>query len=101
MSRMSFNVNQLSQRYVEPLLAGDRRACRRVIDETLDSGVPALDLLTQLVWPVMERLQEFYRDDKISISSLNMATRLNRSITDQLCGRLPVTEPKGKRVLIF
>jgi methanogenic corrinoid protein MtbC1 len=49
----------------------------------------------------MERLQELYRDDRVSISALNMATRLNRSITDQLCGRLPRSEANGKKVLIF
>jgi methanogenic corrinoid protein MtbC1 len=110
MSREATNVsaasvcpsfNQLSQRYIEPLLSGDRRACRQVVADALEAGATAFDLLTQLVWPTMERLQELYRDDRISISSLNMATRLNRSITDQLCGRLPVAAAKDRKVLIF
>jgi len=49
----------------------------------------------------MEQLQDFYREDRISIGSLNMATRLNRSITDQLCAQLSKSESNGKKVLIF
>ncbi len=101
MSRMPVNFHQVSQRYIEPLLAGDRAACRKVIEDLLEGGIPAYDLLNRLVWPTMERLQELYREDRISISGLNMATRLNRFITDQLCGRLPMGEAKGKKVLIF
>src|SRR5436305_813430 len=95
------NFSQLGQRYVEPLLAGDRAACRGIIEEQLEGGLAAFDLLNRLVWPTMERLQELYRDDRVSISALNMATRLNRSITDQLCARLPRNPSNNKKVLIF
>jgi methanogenic corrinoid protein MtbC1 len=95
------NFSQLGQRYIEPLLAGDRAACRGIIEEQLEGGLAAFDLLNRLVWPTMERLQELYRDDRVSISALNMATRLNRSITDQLCARLPRNPSNNKKVLIF
>jgi MerR family transcriptional regulator, light-induced transcriptional regulator len=95
------NFSQLGQRYIEPLLAGDRAACRGIIEEQLGGGLAAFDLLNRLVWPTMERLQELYRDDRVSISALNMATRLNRSITDQLCARLPRNPSNNKKVLIF
>jgi methanogenic corrinoid protein MtbC1 len=95
------NFSQLGQRYIEPLLAGDRAACRGIVEEQLEGGISAYDLLHRLVWPTMERLQELYRDDRVNISALNMATRLNRSITDQLCGRLPRAASNGKTVLIF
>lgn len=91
----------LAERYVEPLISGNRTACRQVIDDAITDGASAFDLLTGLIWPVMERLQLLFREDRISISSLNMATRLNRSITDQLCARLPRAESNGRKVLIF
>ena len=72
-----------------------------VIDGALERRHRAYDLLTQLVWPTMELLQTLYREDRISISSLNLATRLNRSMTDQLCARLPASRANGKKVLIF
>ena len=91
----------LTKSYLEPLLAGDRAACRKLIDSALECGIDAYDLINQLVWPTMELVQAMYREDRISISSLNLATRLNRSLTDQLTARLPRKEPNGKKVLIF
>ena len=49
----------------------------------------------------MELLQSLYREDRINSASLNMATRLNRSITDQLCAHLPRSASNGRKVLIF
>jgi methanogenic corrinoid protein MtbC1 len=49
----------------------------------------------------MELVQSLYREDQISISSLNLATRLNRSLTDQLTARLERQAANGKKVLIF
>ena len=49
----------------------------------------------------MELLQQLYRDDRISISSLNLATRLNRSTTEQLTSTLEKATANGKKVLIF
>jgi methanogenic corrinoid protein MtbC1 len=91
----------LTQSFLETLLSGNRSACRTLIDDTLAGGVEAYDLLTQLVWPTMEMLQGLYRDDRISISSLNLATRLNRQTTDQLCSRLTRKPENGKTALIF
>jgi methanogenic corrinoid protein MtbC1 len=91
----------LAKTYFEPLIAGDRAACRQVVEQALNVGISPYDLLTQLVWPTMELLQSLYRDDRITITQLNMATRLNRSLTDQISARLPRNEAKNKKVLIF
>ena len=91
----------LCNAYLEPLLTGDRVACRKIIDGALSNGRTPYALLTSLVWPTMELLQGLYREDRISISMLNMATRLNRSLTDQLTAQLERKENNGKTVLIF
>src|SRR6476661_5422597 len=98
MSRIS---STLAQSYLENLLAGDRVACRKIIDGAIESGTSTHELVTGLVWQTMELLQSLYRDDRISIANLNLATRLNRSITDQLCGSLQRAAAKDKKVLIF
>ncbi len=92
---------QLSRSYLEPLLAGDRTAARKVVDDAIVCGVGAYDLLTGLIWPTMELLQALYRDDRISTAALNLATRLNRALTDQLTARLERAENNGRKVLIF
>jgi methanogenic corrinoid protein MtbC1 len=97
----SLTSTSLSQAYLEPLLAGDRNACRTVIESAIAGGADAFGLLTKLIWPTMELLQALYRDDRISQSSLNLATRLNRTITDQISARLIHKPLNGKKVLIF
>lgn len=91
----------ISQSYVEPLLAGDRDAARKAIDAALAKGHEPLELLNGLIWPTMELLQSLYREDRITVSSLNLATRLNRAITDQLTIHLPRSASNGRKVLIF
>ena len=101
---MSFNATQIaavSHTYLEPLLVGDRATCRKVIDDSMAGGASAYGLLTQLIWPTMELLQSLYREDRISISALNMATRLNRALTDQLTSKLERQDPNGRKALIF
>ena len=91
----------VSHAYLEPLLAGDRDAARKAIDAALAQGNEPYALLNNLIWPTMELLQSLYREDRITVSSLNMATRLNRSITDQLSVHLPRNASNGKSVLLF
>lgn len=91
----------LSQTYLEPLLSGNRTVCRSVIDGALKIGIQPHELLTDLIWPTMELLQSLYREDRINISMLNMATRLNRSLTDQLTAQLTRKPTNNKKVLIF
>jgi methanogenic corrinoid protein MtbC1 len=98
---MNASSNALAKSYFEPLIAGDRNACRQVIEQAFNVSIAPYELLTQLIWPTMELLQSLYRDDRITISQLNLATRLNRSLTDQICARLPRSEEKEKKVLIF
>jgi methanogenic corrinoid protein MtbC1 len=98
---MSRAISNLIKTYVETLIAGDRTASRKVIDTTLASGPSPLDLLNHLIWPTMEFLQELHRDDRISTGSLNLATRLNRSMSDHLTAQLPREQNNGKKALIF
>src|SRR5687768_16147695 len=99
---MSRIAQTLSQSYLQALLTGERNVARNVIENAIaNDGHTAVDLLNSLIWPTMELLQSLYRDDRITITNLNLATRLNRSITDQLCGQLPKCERNGKKVLIF
>ena len=99
---MSRITSSLSHSYLETLIAGDRAAARRVIDSAIETaGLSHFELLTELAWPTMELLQTLFRDDRISVSSLNLATRLNRTITDQLSAQLERSPANGRTVLIF
>lgn len=93
--------NELSRNYVAALLSGNRATCRTLIGDAVAGGLSPRALLNELVWPVMETLQESFREDRISIVALNMATRLNRSMTDILCDKLERKASNSRKVLIF
>ena len=87
-------------RYLEPLLRGDRKACRAVIEETLQSGVPANSVYVNIVWPVMEEIENLLRQDKITPIQEHLATRVNRTIVDQLQNKLPRRPGKNQKVVV-
>jgi methanogenic corrinoid protein MtbC1 len=92
---------ELLKSYTELLLQGDRAQARALIESTLRAGINSLDLINHMIWPTMEQIQAAYKEDGISRSSLNLATRLNRALTDQLTAGLPRSPSNGKKALIF
>lgn len=91
----------IADRYLRSLLAGDRQTARTLVEECVAIGVGADEVLNRLVWPVMEQLQQFYKDDQISRAGLNFATRINRMVADQLAAKLEYAERNGKKIMIF
>ncbi len=87
-------------RYLAPLLRGDRKACRSVVEETLQSGIPANSVYLYLIWPVMAEIERLSRLDKITSVQEHLATRINRTIVDQLQNKLPRRPARNKRVAV-
>ncbi len=87
-------------RYLEPLLRGDRKGCRCIIEETLQSGIPANSVYIHLIWPVMNEIERLSRADKITPIQEHLATRINRTIVDQLQNKLPRRPARGKKAVI-
>lgn len=99
--RLAKSAASLMTVYFQPLIEGDRLAARTVVEKALASGVTAYELLTDLVWPMMEKIQSAYKDDLLDMTQLNLATRLNRFIADFLGSRLEVAARNGRRVLLL
>ena len=91
---------EMLARYLEPLLRGDRRACRAVIEEAMQSGIPANSVYVHIIWPVMVEIENLLRKDKITIVEEHLATRVNRTIVDQLQNKLPRRPGKNKKVVV-
>ncbi len=90
----------LVDEYMERLLAGDRVACREFFREQLAQTGPVITLYHDLLWPAMERIDRLFRADRINAATESMATRINRSIADQLQLSLTRQEPNGRKILI-
>ncbi len=87
-------------RYLEPLLHGDRKACRSVIEEALQSGIPANSVYVNIIWPIMVEIEKLLRADKITPVQEHLATRVNRNIVDQLQNKLPRRPKKNKKIIV-
>jgi methanogenic corrinoid protein MtbC1 len=87
-------------RYLEPLLRGDRRGCRSVIEESMQKGIPANSIYLHLVWPIMVEIENLLRKDKITPIQEHLATRVNRTIVDQLQNKLPRRPERNKKITI-
>jgi methanogenic corrinoid protein MtbC1 len=91
---------EMLARYLEPLLRGDRQGCRAVIEEAMQSGIPANSVYVHIIWPVMVEIENLLRGDKITLVEEHLATRVNRTIVDQLQNKLPRRPGKNKKVVV-
>jgi len=87
-------------RYLDPLLRGDRTACRGVIEEALQSGIPANSVYVHIVWPIMVEIEKLLRAARITPTQEHLATRINRTIVDQLQNKLPRRPTKNKKLVV-
>ncbi|MCK4752471.1 MAG: cobalamin-dependent protein [Planctomycetes bacterium] len=88
------------KQYLKALLDGDRTLCRTVIAETMQTGVPANSIYADIIWPIMVEIEDLVRKDKITPIQEHLATRINRTIVDQLQNKLPHRPEKYKRIAI-
>lgn len=88
------------EEYMSSVLAGNRVACRRIVQDQGKQTSDPKTLYFDLLWPAMERVEKLYRDDRINAATESMATRINRSVADQVQLNLTAKPPNGKRILI-
>lgn len=94
------NKEATLERYMRALLSGDRNQCRTVIEETLQSGMTAHQVYMDIIWPIMVDVDKLYREDKIDSAQEAFASRINRTIVNQLQNKLPRRTAKSKKVAI-
>ncbi len=97
---MCMKRDALHEHFFNAAISGDRVTARQMIDQVLDTECSAEDILTQLVWPTVQRVEKLHRGDQISRLAHNYATRLLRSLCEQMQLRLPQHPRNGRRVLL-
>ncbi len=88
------------ERYLEALLDGDRVRCRAVIEEVLQTGFPANRVYMDVIWPIMVEIDNLYHQNRIDSAQQAFASRVNRTIVDQLQNKLPRHATRSKKVVI-
>jgi methanogenic corrinoid protein MtbC1 len=92
--------NEVFERYMEHLLRGDRKGCRSVLEQVLQTGTPANNVYIDVIWPVMVEIEKLARRDKITLVQEHLATRINRTLVDQLQNKLPCRPYRNKKIVI-
>jgi methanogenic corrinoid protein MtbC1 len=93
-------LENILERYLEALLEGSRKQCRTVIEEAMQTGIPANSVCADIIWPIMVEIESLLRSDRITPVQEHMATRINRTIVDQLQNKLPRRPEKCKKVVV-
>lgn len=88
------------EKYLDALLRGDRKESRDVIEKTLQTGTPVNSVYADIVWPVMVEIEGLLRKEQIDPAAEHMATRINRTIVDQLQNKLPRKSSKEKMITV-
>jgi len=94
------NLEQFLPKYLEKLLDGDRIGCREILGEALQTGTPANIIFTDLFWPVITEVERLYRANQIDMITEHMATRINRTLVDQLQSKLPRRDARNQKMII-
>ena len=88
------------EQYLDTLLKGERKQCRSVIEKALQTGTPANSVYVDIVWPIMVEIEKLLRAGRISSVEEHLATRINRTIVDQLQNKLPRRPSKNKKIVV-
>ncbi|MCC6680597.1 MAG: B12-binding domain-containing protein [Phycisphaeraceae bacterium] len=97
---MTSRRNVLHDRFFNAAISGDRPAARQIIDEAIEADCSAEQILSQLIWPALENIQNLHRHDQLSRLAHHFATRLIRQLVDQLQMRLERKPQRGSKVLV-
>lgn len=88
------------ERYLSKLLKGDRAGCRTVIEDVLKSGMPANTVYMDVIWPIMLEVDRLYSQNIIDSAQEAFATRINRTIVDQLQNKLPRRTERSQKIVV-
>lgn len=91
---------EILERYLVAILAGQRQKARSIIEETLQSGIPANSVYLDIIWPVMVEIEKLLATDRISPLQEHLATRINRTLIDQLQNKLPRRPERCKKIVV-
>ena len=95
------NLEILTEQLFQALVSGDRQTARQIADEALDQGMSAEQLSHEVYWPVMELISTLYRQDQLSTLAHHYATRLLRSMADQIQAQYKQKSRRNKKILMF
>ncbi len=90
----------LLERFFTATISGNRTQARHLVDQLIESDCAPERILTGLFWPTIQHVEKLYRADQLSQLGHNYATRLIRTLAEQMQLRLDQKERNGRKVLM-
>jgi methanogenic corrinoid protein MtbC1 len=78
----------LAQRYLELVLAGDRREASRSIIEAADQGIAIREIYLDVLQPVQREIGRLWQLHRISVAQEHLCTAITQLVMSQLYPRL-------------
>ncbi len=102
-TRQGFAVNNdtFNERLFPLLITGDRPSARAVIAEAIGDGWTAEDVARDGFWPVLDSITTLFRQDQLTTLAHHYATRLLRSLVDQVQAGYQQGASRDRSVLLF
>ena len=91
----------IMEQFFTSLISGDRTASRQLVDQMIDAELSAQTIMGELFWPVLEQIQNMNRNDQLAAISFNFATRMLRSMVDQMQMRLAQADRRGQTAIVL
>ena len=91
----------LQERFFNSLISGHRAATRQIVQDLLEENQPAEKILSRVFWPTLEHIQKLHREDQLADLAYHYATRLLRTLVDQIQQRLKQSARRNKTVLLI
>ncbi|NBX25042.1 MAG: hypothetical protein EBQ99_03165 [Planctomycetes bacterium] len=95
------HVESIVESLIPTLLQGDRATVRAQVARALSGGLTAEQFTEQVAWPIHESLHKLHRHDQIEQLAFNYATRLLRSVVDQVQLGYARSQRNGRTVMLF
>lgn len=97
----AIDIELLRRRYLDALLAGDRRqAVRLVLEEGLDRGLSVQDVQLGVVQEAQREIGRLWQENKISIAEEHMATAISQVVLAYAYQRAEPPAPRGRKIVV-
>lgn len=91
--------HDLTRRYTEFLVKGDRRGARELILSAVDSGTSVADIYLQVLQPSQWEIGSLWHENKISVAHEHFATAATQSIMAELYPYFAATPRRSCRMV--
>jgi len=95
------NTDTFIEKLFPLLITGDRKSARAFVAEAITSGWTPEEISENGFWPVLDAINTLYRNDQMTSVAHHYATRLLRSLVDQVQAGYSQQKSNNKSILLF